>query len=121
MFISLSIYQARSGEEDAVLALHEEWQRLTLQNSSGFISGEVLCSTSARGTYVVIVRCESEDAFRRLAAELDRDFWHGRLLSLVEPDPVVVECRTDGRVDRGQGEADPLDLSASAQRVVVAR
>src|SRR5687768_3406449 len=100
MFITLSIYHARTGEEDAILALHEEWQRETLQNSAGFISGELLCSTSQRGTYVAIVRFESEVAFRTVAADWDREFWHGRFLSLVDPNPVVVECRTDWQVDR---------------------
>lgn len=118
MFITLSIYHARPGEEDAILALHEEWQRDTLQKCGGFISGELLCSTSQQRTYIAIVRFESEDAYKSVAADWDREFWYSRLLSMVEPNPIVVTCRTDWQVDRGI-DTSPNRVAGSRSTAIV--
>ena len=53
MFVIVSTYLARTGEEDAIVALHESWQRTLQPKAAGYISGELLRNaTNAR------IRCD---------------------------------------------------------------
>ncbi len=42
MFVTVSAYRAKAGEEDAIIALHEDWQRHQQPPARGYLSGELL-------------------------------------------------------------------------------
>ena len=84
MFVTLSTYQARQGEEDAVIALHEAWQRHQQPHARGYLSGELLRNVMASREFIAIVRFESQEAAQALANDPERETWYRRLVSLTE-------------------------------------
>jgi hypothetical protein len=42
MFVTISSYRAKEGEEDAIIALYEDWERTLRSQAQGFLSGELL-------------------------------------------------------------------------------
>ena len=62
MFVTISIYRARAGEEDAVIALHEDWQNNQQARTQGYLSGELLRNTQAPHEFIAIMRFENRAA-----------------------------------------------------------
>ena len=91
MFVTVSIYRAKAGEEDAVIALHEYWQRNQQARAQGYLSGELLRNTQAPREFVAIMRFESSEFAQALANDPERNAWYKRLVSLVENVPVLTE------------------------------
>ena len=84
MFVTLSTYQARQGEEDAVIALHEAWQRHQQPHARGYLSGELLRNIEASSQFVAIMRFENQEAAQALENDPERKIWYRRLVSLTE-------------------------------------
>jgi antibiotic biosynthesis monooxygenase (ABM) superfamily enzyme len=84
MFVTLSTYQARQGEEDAIIALHEDWQRHQQPHARGYLSGELLRNVMASREFVAIMRFENQEAAQALANDPERKIWYRRLVSLTE-------------------------------------
>ena len=84
MFVTLSTYQARQGEEDAVIALHEAWQRLQQPHARGYLSGELLRNVLVSREFLAIMRFENQEAAQVLANDPERETWYRRLVSLTE-------------------------------------
>jgi heme-degrading monooxygenase HmoA len=84
MFVTLSTYQVRQGDEDAVIALHETWQRHQQPHTGGYLSGELLRNVIASREFLAIMRFESQEAAQTLANDPDRETWYRRLVSLTE-------------------------------------
>jgi heme-degrading monooxygenase HmoA len=84
MFVTLSTYQARQGEEDAVIALHEAWQRHQQPHAKGYLSGELLRNVAASREFISIMRFEKREAAQALENDPDRRIWYRRLVSLTE-------------------------------------
>src|ERR1700720_1997786 len=78
MFVTLSTYLARQGEEDAVIALHEAWQRHQQPHAGGYLSGELLRNVEASREFIAIMRFESQEAAQVLANDPDRETWYRR-------------------------------------------
>ncbi len=91
MFVTVSIYRAKAGEEDAVIALHEDWQRNQQAKAQGYLSGELLRNIQAPREFVAIMRFESRAFAQELANDPEQNAWHRRLVSLVENVPVLTE------------------------------
>ncbi len=91
MFVTVSIYRAKAGEEDAVIALHEDWQRNQQARAQGYLSGELLRNTQAPREFVAIMRFENPVFAQTLANDPERNAWYRRLVSLVENVPVLTE------------------------------
>jgi len=91
MFVTVSIYRAKAGEEDAVIALHEYWQRNQQARAQGYLSGELLRNTQFPREFVAIMRFENQAFARALANDPERNAWYKRLVSLVENVPVLTE------------------------------
>ena len=91
LFVIVSIYRAKPGEEDAIIALHEDWQR-----KHGFkakvYSWELLRNIEAPREFIVIAHFESEELARAMADDLNQDAWYYRLVSLLEQGPVHTRC-----------------------------
>src|SRR5437660_3244755 len=47
MFVTVSTYKAKAGEEDAIIALHEDWQRHQQPHARSYLSGELLRNVEA--------------------------------------------------------------------------
>lgn len=95
MFVTLSTYQARLGEEDAVIALHEAWQRHEQPNARGYLSGELLRNVMASHEFVAIMRFENQEAAQALANDPERETWYRRLVSLTEHMPNRTEYTSE--------------------------
>jgi len=91
MFVAVSIYRAKAGEEDAIIALHEAWQRHQQPRAKGYLSGELLRNTQAPREFVAIMRFENPAFAQALANDPERNAWYRRLVSLVENVPVLTE------------------------------
>jgi len=91
MFVTISIYRAKAGEEDAIIALHEDWQRNQQARKQGYLSGELLRNTQAPDKFVAIMRFENRAFAQALENDPERNAWYRRLVSLVESIPVLTE------------------------------
>jgi antibiotic biosynthesis monooxygenase (ABM) superfamily enzyme len=91
MFVTVSIYRVKAGEEDAVIALHEDWQSNQQARTQGYLSGELLRNTQAPREFVAIMRFETRAFAQALANDPERNVWYRRLVSLVENVPVLTE------------------------------
>ena len=91
MFVTVSMYRAKAGEEDAVIALHEDWQRNQQIRTQGYLSGELLRNTQAPREFVAIMRFENRAFAQALANDPERNAWYRRLVSLVENVPILTE------------------------------
>jgi antibiotic biosynthesis monooxygenase (ABM) superfamily enzyme len=91
MFVTVSIYRAKAGEEDAVIALHEYWQRNQQVRTQGYLSGELLRNTQSPREFVAIMRFENRAFAQALANDPERNAWYKRLVSLIENVPVLTE------------------------------
>jgi quinol monooxygenase YgiN len=95
MFVTVSTYQARSGEEDAIIALHEDWQSIQDLKEKGNISGELLRSVENPLRFVAIMHFENQEYAQALADDPERQVWFQRLVSLTEAIPVLTEYQSE--------------------------
>jgi len=87
VFVIVSTYRAKPGEEDAIIALHEDWQRKQGNKAKVYLSWELLRNTEAPSEFIVIAYFESEELARAMEEDLNQDAWYLRLVSLVEERP----------------------------------
>ena len=95
MFVTLSTYRARQGEEDAVIALHEAWQRHQQPHARGYLSGELLRNVMASREFVAIMRFENQEAAQALTNNPERKAWYQRVVSLTENVPSLTEYTSE--------------------------
>ena len=98
MFIIVSTYRARVGEEDAIIALHEDWQRSHGREAKVYLSWELLRKVEAPREFIAIARYSSEEQAQGFAGELERDGWYDRLKSLIDKGPVNIGCTSEWRL-----------------------
>ncbi len=91
MFVTVSTYKAKAGEEDAIIALHEAWQRHQQPNARDYLSGELLRNVKASREFIAIMRFESQEAAQALTNNPERAVWYQRLVSLTEDTPIHTE------------------------------
>src|SRR3989440_9489561 len=89
VFVIVSTYRAKPGEEDAIIALHEDWQRKQGLKAKVYLSWELLRNTEAPSEFIVIAHFESEELAQAMVDDLNQDAWHLRLVSMIEEGP---EC-----------------------------
>ena len=92
MFVVVCTYRARKGEEDAIVALHEDWQRALRSRARGYLSGELLHSLQDPRAFIAIARYEDEAAARAASADPEHIAWQHRLASLTEAGLIYDEC-----------------------------
>jgi quinol monooxygenase YgiN len=103
-FIHVLMFRARRGEEDAVVALHEDWQRRLRPRTSGYRGGELFTRPDDPSVFVSVARYESEAACLAASQDPEQDAWHNRLLSLLDEAPSIVDLNSAWRC---AGEAGP--------------
>lgn len=92
MFVVVSTYRAKVGEEDAIIALHEDWQRTQGLTCKHYLSWELIQQVEKPFEFIAIVRFPGEAEAQAAARELEREGWHDRLLSLTERDQTQTAC-----------------------------
>lgn len=92
MIATMFTFQARPGNEDAILELFEEWQHDLMPTSKGFVASEVWRDIQDPRHFVSIARFESEAALRAIASRPAQDGWYRRLVALTEREPVFTDC-----------------------------
>lgn len=95
MFVIVSNYRAKVGEEDAIIALHEDWQRNQGKKNTVYLSWELLRKAEAPRDFIAIAYFASEELAQAAETELELDAWYGRLVSLIEEGPVYTDCTSE--------------------------
>lgn len=95
VFITISTYLVRAGEEDAVIALHEDLQRAQLLKVQGDIAGELLRSVENPRRFVAIMHYKNQESAQILANDPEQNAWLQRLASLTESVPEVNEYKSE--------------------------
>ena len=95
MFVTVSIYRAKAGEEDAIVALHEDWQRNMQPRVKGYLSGELLREAEDPREFIAIMRFESQKAAHALTKDPEHDAWYRRVVSLTENVPTLTEYTSE--------------------------
>jgi heme-degrading monooxygenase HmoA len=91
MFVTVSTYRAKANEEDAIIALHEDWQRHQQPRAKGYLSGDLLRSVNDSREFIAIMRFESQEAAQALTNDPEQKAWYQRLVSLTERLPILTE------------------------------
>jgi len=108
MFVMVSVYRARAGQEGAVVALHEEWQHLRKAGTSGFLSAELLRSLKDPLSFIDIARFESEEAAQSIANNPDQAAWYQRLAQLTEGSEELTGFRREWQLNPDMGSVSRL-------------
>jgi quinol monooxygenase YgiN len=90
MFIVVCTYRARKGEEDAIVALHEDWEHTLRPRAVGYLSGELLRSVQDPRAFIAITRYVDEASARAAAADPENIAWQRRLTSLTDTEPTCI-------------------------------
>lgn len=97
MFVTVFSFHAKPGNEDAVVALFDEWQRDRMPAAKGFVNSELLRDARDQRNFISVARFESEAALRAVAANPDQDAWYRKLVGLSECEPVFTDCELEWR------------------------
>ena len=108
MFVTVSVYRARAGQEGAVVALHEEWQHLRKAGTEGFLSAELLRSLKDPLSFIDIARFESEEVALIVANNPEQTAWYQRLAQLTEGAQELTGCRREWQLDPDVGSISRL-------------
>ncbi len=98
MIVIVSTYLAKAGEEDAIIALHEDWQRNHAPTVKNYISWELLRKIEAPREFIAIAHYENEDFAKAAENNLKHDAWFCRLMSLIEKGPMHTCCSREWRL-----------------------
>lgn len=97
MFVTVYTFHAKSGTEDAVVALFDEWQRERMPSAKGYVSGELLRDARDPGNFISFASFESEQSLRAQAETTEQDAWYRKLAALAEREPVFTDCEVEWR------------------------
>lgn len=98
MFVTVFSYRVQASQEEAVIALHDEWERDRLPRTRGYVSGELLRDIRDSCSFISIMRFESAEAARAAANAPEQDAWYRRLVNLTEQEPVCTDCDIEWRI-----------------------
>lgn len=95
MFVTVSTYRAKAGEEDAIIALYEDWQRNQWPKAAGYLSGELLRNFKDASEFIAIRRFVNKESARALANDPEEGAWYRRVVSLAENTPTLAEYTSE--------------------------
>jgi quinol monooxygenase YgiN len=87
MYGTVARMQIKPGKEEAARALHEEWPREHQPQATGFIANYVLKSERVPGEWLVLAIFDSEDNYRKNAADPVQHRQYEAMRALRERDP----------------------------------
>ncbi len=100
MFVIVSTYRAKAGEEDAIIALHEDWERNWGPEAKAYISWELLRKAESPQEFITITYFKSRELAQAATDDLEQDAWYDRLMSLIEEGPVRTDCTSEWQLHR---------------------
>ena len=103
MFVIVSTYRAKAGEEDAIIALHEDWERNQGSRAKTHLSWELLRRDEAPREFITIAHFTNKELAQAATSDLELDAWYGRLMSLVEGGVVSTDCTSEWQLRRDFG------------------
>src|ERR1700676_1056712 len=103
MFVIVSTYRAKVGEEDAIIALHEDWERNQGPNAKDYFSWELLRKDEAPREFITIAHFKNKELAQVATSDLELDAWYGRLMSLIEEGPVRTDCMREWQLHQDVG------------------
>lgn len=95
MFVTVSTYRAKAEQEDAIIALYEDWQRHQQPQAKGYLSGELLRNVMDFREFIAIMRFENQEAAQVLTNNPERRAWYQRVVSLTENVPTLTEYTSE--------------------------
>lgn len=99
MFMIVSTYLVKVGEEDAIIALHEDWQRNhDVSHVKNYVSWELFRKVEAPREFTTIAHYENEELSRIANNSLEQDAWFSRLVSLIEEGPIQTYYTSEWRL-----------------------
>lgn len=101
MFVTVSSSLAKVGEEDAMIALLEDWERNQQPKATGYLSGELLRNIRNSREFIAIMRFESQEFAQSLANDPEHKAWYMRLTNLAEGIPTLSECTSEWHSQAG--------------------
>jgi hypothetical protein len=89
MLVIVKTYLARAGEEDAVIALHEDWQhdQRSVSTRGGYHSWKLLRKEGSLGEFISMAEFADEKVAAAALQDLEKDEWYQRLVSLMAEKP----------------------------------
>ena len=84
MFVTISSYLAKDGEEDAIIALHEDWERTQRPQAQGYISGELLRNCKNTHAFIAILHFENWESAQAYRLDREQHGLYQRLVNLTE-------------------------------------
>jgi len=101
VFVTICKYRAKIGEEDAIVALHEDRENNRQLKAKGYLSGELLEVIDDRRTFIDIARFDSETSARSVMEDPEQISWQRRLASLMEMPPTFTNCQAVWHTSQG--------------------
>lgn len=95
MYIVISTYRAKVGEEDAIVALHEDWQRHQARKTRNYLSWELLRNVDTPRVFMTITHYRNKESALAAADDLAQDDWYPRLISLLEEAPTSTDYQRE--------------------------
>jgi quinol monooxygenase YgiN len=87
MYGTLVRLQVKPGQDEAVKTLNERWLRERKPEATGFIADYALKSEQNPGEWLVLVIFDSEENYRKNAADPEQHRQYEALRALLESDP----------------------------------
>ncbi len=84
MFMIVSTFRAKISAEDAIIALHEDWQRNQGLKATNYLTWQLFRNIQTSRDFIAIAQFESEEKAREATNDLKLDAWYYRLVSLTE-------------------------------------
>lgn len=81
VYVTLTCGRARPGEDDAIVALHEDWARRR-SGDVGLLSSEILVDPADPRAFVAISHFVDQAAAERSLSDPEHNAWRRRLASL---------------------------------------
>ena len=98
MFVIVSTYRAKVGEDDAIIALHEDLQRSQDLKAKAYLSWELLRKVDTPREFIAIAYFSSEELAKAAESHLEQDAWYRRVVSLIEEEPLYTDCISEWRL-----------------------
>ena len=87
MYGTVARLQVKPGSEEAVKALNEQWLRERKPDATGFIADYALKSERIPGEWIVLVMFDTEENYRKNAADPEQHRQFEALRAHLERDP----------------------------------
>ncbi len=94
MFVIITIYRVRAGEEDAIIALHEDKVRDNQFNAQRYLCWELVRKLDEPQEFISIAQFANKRQAQAATRDLEKDAWLSRLTSLMEGTPVYSNYKT---------------------------